>query len=905
MGKFSEALKAKLAQLGKAKVGTYQDFIKDPQKELDQIYLENDEFFIKEALSKKMQEILQKLPPETQQAINSSGEPEEKKWEAVAQAYETQAGEQEAELAAGEIERIVSPSDPRYPPEKLYYNPHQKDTDALRNEIKPEDPEAQEKRDLLQRVDRKLSLTSNEALAHFNRLDSLLQNRMDAIDAHGAAAFIDSFQGGKYASRIPRQTTSMGIDKYMVDELNSNKSQFSVKDSVGLVGTSPELSPQLKKDVLDITDKMAANSDRYYVEKSTVLSRDSPTGKKYYYAEQGTKAYAFWPLQTAYSDLAKAVQEKDYAKIREAEKHYDEMRKLTDGMMATMGKYKTPLCGGNVNSTRTEQGRTAVPTEHLKDFVTHSKLNGIYLLHGFSKNTGIPVKKLLEDPVSAMREGARKCLENEGLHNIPNTGAKLFSVLSREYPIQVEGAYLNAFAPTASRGMDAVASMEKDPKKRERILGVTGLAIAAGGAVMNEYRRKLERISKLDAEKLDYLYQHAALLPEEEFDPVKVGDRLQKENWKKEVSPQHLAKKLREEGKLDYNALAEKTEKVIHDAEAESERENAVTVSNFSQPAYSKSSMKIYNYLIRTATPEEKKSAAFLNFRNKIYQHQLKYNKDTAKNCQDLDAYIARQQEKKSGWFMSSTSSPEHDRMVLAQRKLQYKLKQLRGEPITDLPPDELEALKKVDLKRLLDSARTETYTYCRLKTDNGIKDSFVHEAGADRYNDAFKSLAIMDAIADSCGLRSPGERLLRQTKYDLLENRSDKDWTREHVEDAAARVILGMTLAHGKKSFDDQAAYLQEEKLQAKLNQIKQDPAFRRMMQNEGMKKMADNIIIGDSSVTNAYITAKDQLKMERDQAENDAIHNNIHELGEADQVKTMTAEDKIKMWESNPIQL
>ncbi len=58
MGKLSEALKAKLATLGKAKVGSLQDFVKDPQKELEQLYLENDEFFVREAVSKMMEETL-------------------------------------------------------------------------------------------------------------------------------------------------------------------------------------------------------------------------------------------------------------------------------------------------------------------------------------------------------------------------------------------------------------------------------------------------------------------------------------------------------------------------------------------------------------------------------------------------------------------------------------------------------------------------------------------------------------------------------------------------------------------------------------------------------------------------------------------------------------------------------
>ena len=178
MGKFAEALKAKLATLGKAKVGSLQDFVKDPQKELEQLYLENDEFFVKNAISKMMEETLGKLSPEKQQEINGKNLSDEEKWAAVAEAWEAQAGEEAAALAAQEMEGIVSPDDPRYPKEKLLVNRFQAEIDALRAEIKPEDPEAQAKRELLDKVDRDLTLASDEALDHYNRMDELLQYRL-------------------------------------------------------------------------------------------------------------------------------------------------------------------------------------------------------------------------------------------------------------------------------------------------------------------------------------------------------------------------------------------------------------------------------------------------------------------------------------------------------------------------------------------------------------------------------------------------------------------------------------------------------------------------------------------------------------------------------------------------------
>ena len=414
-------------------------------------------------------------------------------------------------------------------------------------------------------------------------------------------------------------------------------------------------------------------------------------------------------------------------------------------------------------------------------------------------------------------------------------------------------------------------------------------------------------------EKMNYFYQHVALLPENEIDLVKLYDQLDTENWKKDADPRRLAQQLREQGKLDYNALAGRTNRVIEDAQAEMESDDGLAVSSFNREKFFASSMRAYNELIRTATAEEKQDPAFQKFRDSIFTLEMKYGKTGKQNdadsmngiCQELDEQVALQRQKKSGWFMSSTDTNEHNRMTIALRKLQYKVKQLRGEPITDLPADEIQALKATDLKKLLDKARMETYKYCCLKTDNGKSTTFRHTAGATRFNKAYDSLKTIDKIADACGILTPGEKLLYEAKREMLFDRDSKTETRNLAEDRAAKAILGMTLAHGKKSYAGQEKYLNGEKLQQSISKIKADPAFRRMMQNEGALQIADKVIVGNSSLTDAYIRAKDQLQMEADQAENDALHNRITELGEADNVETMTSEDKKKMWGDNPIQL
>lgn len=914
MGKLSEALKAKLATLGKAKVGSLQDFVKDPQKELEQLYLENDEFFVKNAISKMMEETLGKLSPEKQQEINGKNLPDEEKWAAVAEAWEAQAGPEAAELAAKEVEGIVSPSDPRYPKEKLLVNMKKDELDALRAEIKPDDPEAQAKRELLDKVDRDLTLASDEALDHYNRMDELLQYRLEALQYTERNDFIDKYQGGKYASKLPKMHSDhTGIDHYTFDNVAPFNSSFKASDSGSLVGTIPEfLSPEMKKDVLEITDKMRAHSEEYHVPGATVRTGKTPSGRPYYFAEQGIKNYAFWPLERAYQKLVSALGSKDYDKIREAERHYSETRAFTDGMMQTMGKYKTPLCGGNVNSTRNGSGRTAVPQEQLKDFVTHSKLNGLYMLHGFYKNTGITAEEFLKDPATAMRKSARLFISREGVQTKPTLGSKLYNGMSTVFANQVSRAYFDTDISLISRAFESLSSMEKDPEKRKLIAGCGGLAAAAGSIVVNEYFHKIEKLSQMPKDKEDYFYQHVALLPENEIDLIKLYDKLETGNWKKDADPRRLARELRAHGKLDYSELAERTERVLNEVEDERNDDKAVVNSGFRRDRFYRSSMRAYTELIRTATPEEKKDPAFQKFRDSVFTLEMKYGKNGTEQdvtkatatCRKLDEEIALQRQKKTGWFISSKNTDEHNRMTIAQRKLQYKVKQLRGEEITDLPPDEIKALKATDLKKLLDTARRETYNYCCLKTNNG-KDGIIHQAGTDRFNMAYRSLKTIDEIADACGILSPGEKILHAARREMMHDRDDKAWTRENVEDYAAKAILGMSLVHGGKAFDEQAKYENEEKLRAGIDKIKADPAFRRMMQNEGALQIADKIIVGNSSLTDAYIRAKDQLQMEADQAENDALHNQIHEVGEADNVETMTSEDKKKMWGDNPIQL
>ena len=575
MGKYSEAIKAKLATLGKAKVGSIEDFVKDPQKELNEIYLENDEFFVREQISKKMKESFAKLTPEKQAEINAMNLPDEEKWLITADAFEAQQGKEAADGLADEITGIVSPSDPNYPPQKKDYVPIQQEINELRVGLQTNDPQLAEKMELLSQVEQDLALASDEVLAHYNRLDSNILNRVNSRAFVEIKESIDSFEGGKYAAKMPQEKADhMQMKKYQFDAVSPTNCTFTVEDGAELAHSLKNpISPELQKDVLDITGKMEKNGEGYVVPGVTVLSEKSHFGHPYYWSEHGTKAYAFWPLHKAYIGLEDAVKSKDFDKIRKAQQDYAEQRKIADEMMQTVGKYKTPLCSANSNSTRGgnipikatlegSQGRVAIPGEYMKDFLTHSKLNGLFMFHVFSKNTGVSPEEFLNNPADAMRRGANKYIKNEGIHNKP-LGARLYNSLSELTGPGMSETYYYAICGTAARAFEAVASMEKDPEKRKAIQGYGALGVAAGTIVINDYINKLSELSKMDAAKQDRYYQYAALLPEKEFDPIKLHDKLFAEDWQEATDPEKLVAGLRAEGKLDFAALSERTGQIV------------------------------------------------------------------------------------------------------------------------------------------------------------------------------------------------------------------------------------------------------------------------------------------------------------------------------------------------------
>ena len=104
------------------------------------------------------------------------------------------------------------------------------------------------------------------------------------------------------------------------------------------------------------------------------------------------------------------------------------------------------------------------------------------------------------------------------------------------------------------------------------------------------------------------------------------------------------------------------------------------------------------------------------------------------------------------------------------------------------------------------------------------------------------------------------------------------------------------MTKAFGNTPYSEQDRQLNQdpthnlEKLSAEM---KKNPAFKRMMQNEGIMNIADKLIVGKSSLTNAFIQAEDQVAAEQ----NPQLANAPQQVN-PERAKGMSVEEKKNMW-------
>ena len=823
-------------------------------------------------------------------------------WQTTVAALEEALGQAAADELAEEIAEIVSPDDPNFLPEDKMEYPLQGTIDEIKASLDPFSPDTILTEALLDEVNEELGIVKNAVRAHYDKLDNSVpdakgvQSMMGMFNYDMQNEFIDKeLEGGAYKDKFPTMPSSQATKRscYAISDLSISPDGFTAQDLEKLKQTKLNVSEPLKSDVLSMTDAMEKlGVDKYNVPGRTTLNLEGThSPEQIFMSEQGFKFYAYWPLYHARVKLEEAVREKDLDKIRQAHEVYKNTKKEMDGMLKTVRKHPTGLCAGNVNSTRELPDNVAnpIPLEHMEDFVGHSQVNGIFCLYALSKNTKSTPKQILEDPAGVMNAAAEDFIKAHGLGSRKTAGSKLtwaFSYSACNDWFSSEWNYQNGML--CVRAFEGVACLADDPKERIRINGMGQIAAACGNAPVNTHIAQWSKLVNATEEQKTLMYQHALLLPEEEFDPLKYADAFDQPDWREKLSTSALIDKMKSEGRLDYGKLLDR----LNEIEADAAGKPQEMLTNYSKDGLLTAAQGMFREIIRKASAEERETDAFKAFEKSTSEMLIR--SDAVKDAQKkLNTQMRTLQGEKKGWFLSSTNSDEHQKMIRCQNTYKFKLIQMQGKELpAGLSAEDKEYLKTISLKEAYDTARDATFDYCTKKTENGRDLSFSHAVGRERYDASLKSLEALDKMADTLELRSPAQKMIDETRLEILKKRSRNDWTAEKTEKAAAKLMYAMTVAHQTADPEEQKKRLTPNRMDMGILYIRNQTAFKQMVKNEGAKGVADAIAEGHGKFTDAYVKGA-----------NDAARKNHEEPGK--NPRDMTMEEKGEVWKNQTLKV
>ena len=458
-----------------------------------------------------------------------------------------------------------------------------------------------------------------------------LDNEMDRIGDIHTFHYIQNLDGGKYKDKFPLKDGNYVQKRYETGALDPAAQQMGQEqpmldqDIEDLKKFKPEISADLKQTVREAVDELdKMGEENFRNGYSTTLIKDENGKPRYVFkGEQAEKYYGFYPLVKAKRELANAIKAGDYAAAETALARYDDATLHLDRVMQLAGTGSAAF-GGNVESIRAFGGanpdtRNAVPLKYLQD-MTHNKVNGLFALYGYCKSNDQTVEEVLDDPVGSLSKAAAVFNRQAGISGKGSAGRRLARAFSPDYAEDYDYPFDNQLRGLG-HALDAVACMSSDEKERERIYGLTQVA---NGVAVYEVRKEqclMQSFAEADEEVRNLSYQHAALLPPEEFDLANIAKIVTdpNQNWKQRLDPDALIAKLRAEGKLDYSGMAARVDQII--ADAEDQKNDLVQgnkQTNYKPEEFKWAAVKAFTKALLTATPEEKQSEGHKSLMNKV-----------------------------------------------------------------------------------------------------------------------------------------------------------------------------------------------------------------------------------------------------------------------------------------------
>ena len=768
----------------------------------------------------------------------------------------------------------------------------------LKGQIDANDPQRREKLTLLDKANEATATVKREVVAYYNDVDSSsvvaglkgMTAEMDDYFKEEFHDYLQTYKDGALKEKYPRRKSMSGVWDY--DSLSDTNVQgastygLNAQEEQELENFKPQLSDELKQTVRDFFAEMDAIGEENYRNGITV------NGSGQFRGEQGIKMYGFWPICKAKSAVQQALEEGDMAKLATAQEEYDRVKGHTDKLMELTKKHKAPIFSGNINSTRPQNhGFNDVPDEYLRDYTGHNIVNGMFLLWAYCKNHNLTADQLLENPPKTYADAAREKQQQTGLTSHHSIAGQLAWGFSGDAAGAQNGSMYND-QYLLGRGMTTLAAFG-DPQERREIIASNEFACVAGNVAVRREKTIWEYLSETDDVDRRCLYEQAAVLPTEDFDILALGEKIQANG---PISLDETLESLRVQGKLDLEALAQRTQQVLDDSAGELETlDQQQHYSKFSKRQFIASSLKAYRRIVETATIEEEVSpglealkGTMAGMEKKMLDVMLEADEDgeLAESLERLDSGLAAVKQRKEGFGILAPNSPEHEAMTKAVTRLNRKLQMMQGREVPGITEAEREELRNADLNKELRKARKATYEYYRLKTENGTKTTF--SVGAGRKAAAARILNALDFLQDQFGSRTTARRIIQENQKELMGHANDEEWLTQNVSRKAAEMMVAMHEAYAHPgSSEKQMTALRNTRIDTHVTFIQGTQPFQRMIQDVPTAQLAKKMIEGGGQLTEVYVTAK----------------NAVDPVEGAKPAREMTSEEKSTLWREQEI--
>ena len=823
------------------------------------------------------------------------------------------------EQTADRISKIPLPDQD---PSRIF-RPYQARIDALRGGISPEDPEAQQKKELLDEAARILVYPTEKYRSYLDAKTQQiagqmgLQNTVDVYDMVSTKRALESVAGGKFLNKLPR-TKAFGTLQFY-NPTSVEPQRLSDDQHFGVDLTDQELqelgqkgaggvNKSAREAILSIVQGIEEMGEKNYWNSNVIVTLEGTLQdpkKVLYKDEQGDKKYAFWPLVNAKKALAKAVDEGDFARIRQATAEYNRCKAATDKMMDAANQSTTvPVFCGNLNSTRSEQDHKSpnpMPAEYLKDYAGHSRVNGVFLLYGLSKNTGVPVDHFLDDVGTAMSEASENFKNSKLLSSQKgkSLGARLVHGFDKKRQDLAQTEW-DINMNLAGRALFTVNSFLPGEAERVRFAGLRYGATAAANFEAKKELAPWRTLADAEPEAQQIVAQLALLQPDGQFDLAEAGRKLDADDWYKQLNPVTVIGQLQKNGALDCGAMVDRSVQFLADAKAALQEQNGGADQEAEEPdlkTYQRAVLKNYYQIMRTVPPQQRETEGY----QKMSRHATELQETLIKqrireNPEPLD--IARQalgsqvnllKTKKEGWFLSSKNTDQYDQMVRKVDDYMVKLRMLAGEDVTpantQMSQEKLEQIRGADTYDLLIAAKRACIVYASDKSSKGTG-TILHDAGKKRFQGAKNCFTMLGTTADVLGLRSPAISLRDKTELNALVLRGTDRWDKTAAETHAAKIIYAMSLQYKGVPEERQKELIEDnDNLKNAVAKIRRNTVFRQMAKDLGANGLADKIIEGTSALTEAYMDAAEKV-------ENTKVKN----------APKRTNEQKIEFWRDKP---